>query len=52
MSLTFTQLQQKLRVVMSLIADLNDMEKTVSRLKDELKKEYDELDARLNGDKP
>lgn len=37
---------------MSLMADLNDMEKTISRLKDELTEVYQELDARLDGEKP
>lgn len=50
--LTFQQLQDRMRQILSLMADVNEMEKTISRLKTELKEAYDELDARLNGEKP
>lgn len=43
-------LQEKARVVMQLLTDVNEMEKTVSRLKDELREEYHRIDDAL--DKP
>ncbi len=66
MSLTFQQLQDRMKQILSFMADiedmgvklnghradLNEMEKTYSRLKTELKEAYDELDARLNGENP
>ena len=48
--LTFTQLQDKMRTILSLMGDLNEMEKTISRLKDELAEEYKKLDKTLDGE--
>ena len=42
------KLQEKQRQVLVLLADLNDIEKTVSRLKNELGEIYLEDDKRLN----
>lgn len=39
-----------MRTVLSLMSDLNDMEKTVSRLKNELNEQYHKLDNRLDGE--
>lgn len=36
------------RQIMSLLADLNEMEKTVSRLKQELGEEYEKIDNLLD----
>ncbi len=38
------------RQVMSLLADINEMEKTVSRLKNELLEEYSKIDEALDKD--
>lgn len=46
--LTFRELQRNMRTVLSLMSDLNDMEKTVNRLKNELKEQYAKLDDKLD----
>ena len=46
----FIQLQRKMRTVLSLLSDLNNMERTVSRLKNELNEQYAKLDDKLDGE--
>ena len=46
----YRHLQDLMRQVLTTMADLNEMEKTVSRLRDELTAEYKKLDDRLDND--
>jgi len=41
-------LQDKAREVMTLMGDVNELEKTVSRLKSELTEEYEKIDEALD----
>lgn len=43
-------LQEKARVVMKLLSDVNEMEKTISRLHNELTKEYMRIDDALDAE--
>jgi predicted RNase H-like nuclease (RuvC/YqgF family) len=44
------KLQDLARQIMSLLSDVNETEKTVSRLKNELTDMYKQVDDSLNGD--
>ena len=43
-------LQEKLREVVVLLGDLNEVDKTVSRLRSELRQEYINIDQRLDNE--
>ena len=50
MSLTFRQLQDRMRLIMCLRGDLSDIDREIERISEDLKKEYDRLDALLDGE--
>ena len=49
-TIDFVELQRKMRTVLNLLSDLNEIEKTVSRLKNELNEQYKILDDKLDGE--